>query len=502
MKMEISDTGTATYCPEDNKLRLYVGRVPRPEYDALRAEGWTATPKQGCNFVATWTPEREDTALLYGEGIIDDEDQDPGERAAERAERFGGYLEKRTEEATAQADRYEDGQRVHGYQNAARAERAARRHDSIADKAVNLWGKAEYWTRRTAGVIEHAIYKDAPGVRMGRIKMLEAEKRKSDKASEEYARKVECWRIIEGMEDTAKAHLMACSMNSNAYDYHHPRPESETNYQREHGTCLYSLLTHEKDPITAKEAARMWLDRNAGLAAVSCRVDRWRDHYALRLAYENQMLAAQGGMLEQVADIEPGGWIGKHQIQKVTTSPATGRVVSVYVHGTHYGYTKASGYTKQEEMPCMKRIETERLPPGSYRAPTDEERKAFQDARKQAKEARGVVSIINPTPEDAARLQAQMNAQAAITDKGKNYPRKAGEIETRTQAQYSASCSENKAMMEIGGCKVRIMRHGWHWQYVEGVVVLTDKPQKRLPAAVWQAAEPVRETLELEAMQA
>jgi hypothetical protein len=93
MKMEISDTGTATYCPEDNKLRLYVGRVPRPEYDALRAEGWTATPKQGCDFVATWTPEREDTALLYGDGIIDDEDQDPGERAAERAERFGGYLE-------------------------------------------------------------------------------------------------------------------------------------------------------------------------------------------------------------------------------------------------------------------------------------------------------------------------------------------------------------------------------------------------------------------------
>jgi hypothetical protein len=55
-------------------------------------------------------------------------------------------------------------------------------------------------------------------------------------------------------------------------------------------------------------------------------------------------------------------------------------------------------------------------------------------------------------------------------------------------------------MMEIGGCKVRIMRHGW--QYVESVVVLTDKPQKRLPASVWKTAEPARETLELEACQA
>lgn len=41
---------SATYCPEDDKLRLYVGRVPRPEYEALRAEGWTSTPKQGRPF--------------------------------------------------------------------------------------------------------------------------------------------------------------------------------------------------------------------------------------------------------------------------------------------------------------------------------------------------------------------------------------------------------------------------------------------------------------------
>jgi len=44
---------SATYSPEDNKLRLYVGRVPRDEYEKLRAEGWTSTPKQNCNFVAT-----------------------------------------------------------------------------------------------------------------------------------------------------------------------------------------------------------------------------------------------------------------------------------------------------------------------------------------------------------------------------------------------------------------------------------------------------------------
>lgn len=52
----------ATYCPEDDKLRLYVGRVPRDEYDALRKAGFVSTPKQDCDFAAPWTPNREDLA--------------------------------------------------------------------------------------------------------------------------------------------------------------------------------------------------------------------------------------------------------------------------------------------------------------------------------------------------------------------------------------------------------------------------------------------------------
>jgi hypothetical protein len=55
--------GTASYCMEDDKLRLYVGRVPREDYLALKNEGWTSTPKQSCDFVATWTPERNRTIL-------------------------------------------------------------------------------------------------------------------------------------------------------------------------------------------------------------------------------------------------------------------------------------------------------------------------------------------------------------------------------------------------------------------------------------------------------
>ena len=166
----------ATYCPEDDKLRLYVGRVPRDEYEALRAEGWTSTPKQSeagqGEFAATWTPARRDRALAYA-GIIEDEDAGPEERAADRAERFSGYRDKRLGEAGSHADRYDAGPHVHGYQSFARAVRAADRHDRTATRAVDAWDKAEYWTSRTAGVISNALYKSSPSVRMGRIKELE-----------------------------------------------------------------------------------------------------------------------------------------------------------------------------------------------------------------------------------------------------------------------------------------------------------------------------------------
>ena len=62
---------SATYSAEDNKLRLYVGRVPRADYERLRAAGYVSTPKQNCDFVATWTPTREDIALSF---LHEDED--------------------------------------------------------------------------------------------------------------------------------------------------------------------------------------------------------------------------------------------------------------------------------------------------------------------------------------------------------------------------------------------------------------------------------------------
>jgi hypothetical protein len=337
-------TNQATYCPEDNKLRLYVGRVPRDEYEKLRADGWVSTPKQSeagkGEFAATWTPSRRDTALEYGEGIILDEDAGPAERAADRAERFGGYRDKREGEATGHADRYDAGPAVHGYQSQARAERAAVRHDRVADRAGDAWSKAEYWTRRTAGVISHALYLSGPGVRMGRIKTLEAE--------------------LRGM-------------------------------------------------------LKRWED--SGGEPTGWAAD-WKTHYEMRLAYENQMLEAQGGRAAFV-EMQPGGRLGSKLIVKVNKSNVTGRVVSVDVLGPYcqsWAYRKSNlaGVTAFS----LYQIETERLPENAYTPPTAESLAELAEYEKTRKAAAASVKakttpcpLVNPTDADAERLQLRLNSE-------------------------------------------------------------------------------------------
>jgi len=435
-------TGAATYCPEDNKLRLYVGRVPREEYLKLRAEGWTALHKQretgGGDFAATWTPERRDTALAYSGGYIGDEDQGPAERAADRAERFSGYRDKREGEAIGHADRFDAGPQAHGYQSEKRAERAAARHDRIADKAGDQWGKAEYWQRRTAGVISHALHKAAPGVRMGRIITLETELRK------------------------LRARWEGREMEQRAQD--------------------------------------------------------WATHYELRLAYENQMIEAEGGRLAAV-EMVCGGFLYGKQIYKVNRSPATKRVTSVAVKvarvdGWNYRIQNVAGTDY-----ALADFDTERLPPDAYRAPTAEELAAYEATRKAEKKAAAAVKppvppLINPTDEDAARLQALWNQRTKAKgeerrarDKYAYCPElegKPSEVLRISQATYSANSggaySKAEAVSIAAGgvamntyatrskytpaCKLRLTSGGSYM--APRIIILTDKPQKPLPAAVWQ----------------
>lgn len=523
---------TATFSAEDDKIRLYVGRVPRADYDALRAAGFTATPKQSCDFVATWTPAREDLAMEFLEDgeDIGDEDYSPEERAADRAERFGDYRDKRRAEAHGRADAFESGPAAFGHQNRGRAERQARRHDRHRGRATSQWSKAEYWQQRTAGVIAHALHKSSAGVRRGRILTIEADQRKNAKSREEFAARWAAWLkvlTLEGAECPLTFHedgrygtdkpavKLAYSLANSAgclSDYTHPRTGRTAS--------LYSLLTDSADPLTAWEAASLWFADRTAPGDQDSSAERWARHYELRLGYERAMLAEEGGTAAD-ADMVPGGFIGKHQIQKVNKSPVTGRVVSVELWGTDSGYTAASGYKEYATVPKLKTYNVERLPEGAYRAPTEAEAAAFavEKADRKAEEKAGKpapLALVNPTDADAQRLQDLWNRRAKekhdqARKEGRVYSDfKPVEVLRVTQAEYSArskggyaSCetrtlhacgkparrssnlwsSEGQAYDKALGAVVAKIRVGH-----DRVIVVTDKSQKALPLD-WSAVE-------------
>jgi hypothetical protein len=490
-----NENNEATYCPEDDKLRLYIGRVPHEEYKALRAEGWQATAKQECDFAAVWTSRREDTALSYA-GIVLDEDQSPADRAADRAERFSGYLDKRRSEAHEQADKYDAGPQVHGYQDKAKAVRAADRHDRLADRACDAWSKAEYWQRRTAGVISNALYKSSPSVRMGRIKRLESDQRKHVKSWTEHIEKLQTqFDIWQGIAGKREKILMPAGWRY-AVSYHGIEGQGEdgklTIEQMRLIACLSSVESYsqtEKDlkagTVTPREVAEKWLSENQERPSDwDPKTSRFWQHCELRLAYERQMLEAAGGRAGEV-EMVPGGFVLGYQIHKVNKSRQTGRVTTVQVMapaGTYFFKDgRASRGNGSEELGLCS-VRTERLAPDSYRAPTPEELEEFTARSKaaKAKERKTTPKLINPTLEEAQRLQARLNADCA--NSRYNAP---CEVIEYTQAKYSNISKGSDWLgvkeFEIDGHKFKV-RCSWSWQGASSIVCIVDKPQKKLPA--------------------
>lgn len=548
----------ATYSPEDNKLRIYPDGeridsiLDEQEYASFKSAGYKWAAKQECFVAPRWTPTAEDWALALAEEI-EDEDYSPEERSADRAERFSGYREKRRGEANDRADTFEAGPQAFGHQNQARAERQARKHDRHRLHSLSQWSKAEYWQQRTAGVIRHALHKSSPAVRRGRIDNLEAEQRKHEKWREEYAETYRAWQGVARYEDSA--HLLPLGEDgyvkcdelgpgqrlayalANTYKcikMLHPTSEEANAKAKElHGEHFkfggYDFLVNDKylgvpfERFTPKRLAEEYMARATKPEDMGA---RWSKHYELRIAYEKAMLENEGGRAGDAA-MCPGGWIrggrtrscltdadaGWKQIQKVNKSPATGRVTSVQVWGTTSGYTEESGYTKYETKPAIVTVDVSRLPEGCYRPPTAEEMaefKAKQGVRKAEQKANAPTKpkLLNPTDDDAAKLQALWNIHAkSLHDKHCTYREyEPTGVASMDQAAYSArskgsySSFETVEVCENGrqprrwdgnkpavnppvAFKVRVgyASGGGFSHQARRVIVLTDKPRSPLP---------------------
>lgn len=302
---------TATYSPDDNKLRLYsTTRLDQTTYDRAKAAGFRWAPKQEL-FFATWTPRGEDLLIeLCGE--IGDEDTSLVTRAEERADRFEGYSENRARDAKQAHDavqaigqRFEFGQPILvGHHSERKARKDAERMQSGMRKAVKAWETSGYWQDRAEGALAHAKYLERPDVRARRIKTIEADKRKQERNKAEAEKWLRGW-SKEGLTmEQANALANVCRL-------HMPRIEGDKPDFNQLPSA-YDVLNNTYPSLYAPRTLEQVVERaKKAYPAQIAWADRWITHYENRLAYERAMLGQKGGIVAELVNgelqVEVGG---------------------------------------------------------------------------------------------------------------------------------------------------------------------------------------------------
>ena len=355
---------TATYSPDDNKLRLYPAyRLPADEYARVKVAGFSWAPKQDLFVAPMWTPAREDLAIELA-GEIGDEDTSLIDRAEERADRFGDYSDSRARDAEAAhkavsaiADNIPLGQPILvGHHSERHARKDAERIENGMRKSIKMWETAEYWKSRAAAAISHAKYKELPAVRARRIKGIEADKRKEERAKAAAEKRLKFWspEWLDNPDSLKRKDGQPTTIHqrarfiANQFDHFskcftladYPRNPPVSQYEGD--MCLWSALgdTPEQAIITPQQAAELAMD-SAHRVIASC--NRWIAHYDFRLTYERAMLVEQGGTAADKFPLEVGGrvligreWVtikkinrAGDRINSVTTTAQYGRVTGV-----------------------------------------------------------------------------------------------------------------------------------------------------------------------------
>jgi len=288
---------TATYSPDDNKLRLYSAcRLDRETYNRVKDAGFKWAPKQDLFVAPMWTPAREDLLIeLCGE--IDDEDTSLVDRAEQRAERFDDYSDNRAADANRAhaavksiADNIPFGQPILvGHHSERRARKDAQKIENGMRKAVKMWEQSEYWTRRAAGALAHAQYKERPDVRARRIKTIGADKRKQERTKKEA-------------ENFLKTYTDPEARGAKLKDGRELLPALLSTW--ESGLSHEDSSRFEKGELDFETALEM---ATASKRRVIAWCNRWISHYDNRLAYEQAMLDEAGGTKADQTKPEKGG---------------------------------------------------------------------------------------------------------------------------------------------------------------------------------------------------
>jgi len=436
---------SATYSPEDNKLRICMfsdDRLEKDLYDRVRKVGYRWAPRQKIFICPAWNPAAEDLALEFA-GEIDDENSTMEERAAERAERFEQYSEKRQADGdrdSANADqiaqRFAGGQPILvGHHSEKKARKDAERIDTSMHRALKMWETSEYWKQRAAGALHNAEYKQLPGVRARRIKKLAASLRKSKKYLDKSEAGLKAW-TADNLTPERVAFLIG----------HDSLVSME----------LY--LAHRDGKVTDEEAKGR---RVRGARVAIAYYLRWIRHYEHRLTYERALMAEDGGMKAEGIDIKPGGkvcYLGEW-LTVIRTNRRDGELVSVTT-------TSPAGMTYRSTYPVPAEAITD------YTAPTDDDAKKIRKAKARPPICNYPKEGTYPVKWEAWQAEHTdyrgMRVVEATTEHG------AHRVRTMLGSHIGLHGDMNK-------------RHSYH------SVFITDKPEKQPPAPPEQPEE--QETL-------
>lgn len=368
-------TFTATYSPDDNKLRLSASsRLDAETYERVKAAGFKWAPKQELFVAPAWTPRREDLCIELA-GEIEDDDSSLIERAEERADRFGDYSDKRGKEA-ANASAHVQAITQHiplgqpilvGHHSERRARKDAQRIENGMRKAVQLWETSAYWSQRAASAVAHAKYKERPDVRHRRIKGLEADKRKQEKHIAEAEQFLGYWLECEAETDPAKKLAMALKISSH-HSHAMPRKEGDREDWNQlpcANTVLNNSFPNLYAPRTVEEVIE---EAKKQFPAATERFRRWLNHYENRIAYERAMLGEDGVVKGEKFDIQVGGrvLIASEWLVVLRVNKREGRILSVRTNARYVpvrGIEEVQDYTAPTEEDASKAKKASTLGP-------------------------------------------------------------------------------------------------------------------------------------------
>lgn len=473
-------TYTATYSPEDNKIRLYASaRLDAETYQRVKEAGFVWAPKQELFVAPKWTPAREDLALELA-GDIEPEEMTLAERAALKAERLDNLAHKRRGEAEALnrhaselSEAFYMGQPILvGHHSERKARKTQERMQAATGKAVKAERAANYWLYRAEGVEHYANMKNNPRVRANRIKTLLAELRDLQRGINAAHKALELWQRF-----TSEEQIRFALGNL-------PSDETLAGY----GT--YSAV--HSGEMTPEDA------RQRCIAAAELRINgpmrkRWIDHVLNRLAFERSLL---GDVPRYEGDLTPvilQAFAREHGAEKPKASVIDDGYfmlespVPLPAHISDRSYLELSEDEWRDVMQAC-----------GYVVPDAKPRRASSKP--------APASLVNPTAEDAARLQRIWNLHMVAACQANRYQvAKENEVKAVTQALYSRNSGgsyspfetveidetgrrvemrwygQERKLSGVPVARIRIYSGGSEFYKPRAVVHISDKPAKPLP---------------------